>query len=126
MTWGRAHWLVGLTVLVLFPLAGVYMRYVALVPQLDDGPRMVFRSRFLLLLMAAVANLGRASAQPSTLIERAASALILAAPVPLIASFLFDPARGLAGSPWTTWTMRGLFLAGLFLAISNRPRRDVR
>jgi hypothetical protein len=51
--------------------------------------------------------------------------LILAAPVPLVASFLLDPARGIQGSPWTTWTMRGLFLAGALLAFAHRPRRTL-
>jgi hypothetical protein len=123
MSWGRAHWFIGLVTLAAFPLAGVYMRYVAVVPELEDAPRMVFRSRFLLLLMAALINLGLSSARPARLLERIASAIFLAAPVPLAASFLLDPARGVQGSPWTSWTIRGLFLAGVLLAIAHRPRR---
>jgi hypothetical protein len=99
------------------------MRYVAGVPELDGVTRMVFRSRFLLLLMAAVANLALSSVQPARLIQRVASALILAAPFPLIAAFFIDPGRGLQGSFWSGLPMRGLFLAGALLAIANRPRR---
>jgi hypothetical protein len=63
MSWQRTHWAIGVLALVAFPLAGAYMGYVAAVPQLDGVARMVFRSRFLLLLVVAVANLALASAQ---------------------------------------------------------------
>ena len=123
MSWARAHWLVGILTLALFPLAGVYMRYVAGVPQLDGVTRMLFRSRFLLILMAAVANLALSSAQPRGVIQRVASAVIIASPFPLIAAFFIDPGRGLGGSLWSGLTLRGLFVAGLLLAFANRPRR---
>ena len=99
------------------------MRYVAGVPQLDGVTRMMFRSRFLLLLMAAVANLGLSYTQPKRLLQRVASAVILAAPFPLIAAFFIDPGRGLSGSLWSGLTMRGLFVAGALLAFANRPKR---
>ena len=123
--WPRAHWWSGTIALLLFPLAGAYMRFVAHVPQLDDAPRLVFRSRFLFLLLIAVANLGLAQARPRRLIQRIASAVIVAAPVPLVAAFFLDPARGVRSSPWTVWTMRALFLAAALLAFANRPRRAV-
>jgi len=121
ITWGRAHWVVGTLTLLLFPLAGLYMRYVALVPQLDDAPRLVYRSRFLFLLFIALVNLAMTYASPQRILQRLASAIVLAAPLPLIASFLFDPARGVRSSPWTVFTMRALFLAAVIFALSNRP-----
>ena len=124
MSWARAHWLVGTVTLMLFPLAGVYMRYVARVPQLDDAPRLVFRSRFLFLLMIAVANLALSYVQPRRLIERLASAVILAAPVPMIAAFFIEPARGVHSSLWTNSIMRALFVAAVLLAFAHRPRRQ--
>ena len=123
MNWGRAHWLAGTLALALFLSAALYMRYVAVVPQLADAPRMIFRSRFLFLLLAAVANFARSGARPSSVIEKAASAVILAAPFPLILSFLIDADRGVQSSAWTVWTMRGLFAAALLLAFANRPWR---
>src|SRR5262245_26941515 len=121
-SWARAHWLVGTTTLVLFPLAGVYMRDVAGVPHLNDVPRLVFRSRFLFILLIAVANLALSSAKPQNWGQRIAAAIILFAPVPLVAAFFLDPHRGLGGSPWTSWTMRGLFAAGVLLALVNRKK----
>ena len=122
MNWRRAHWVAGTITLSLFPLAGVYMRFVAKVPELTDAPRLVFRSRFLLLLLIAAVNLARSNSASVGRLQSLASAIILAAPIPLIASFFLDPARGVHGSWWTTWTMRSLFLAAVLLAFSNRPR----
>ena len=122
--WSRAHWLAGTLSLALFPLAGIYMRFVARVPQLEDAPRLVYRSRFLLLLMIAVANLGLSTSHPRGYMQRLASILILAAPAALVFSFFFDPSRGVRSSPWTVFTMRGLFLAAVLLVIAHRPRRQ--
>ena len=123
MSWARAHWLVGLLALLLFLSAGAYMRYVAVVPQLEDAPRMIYRSRFLFVLLAAVANFAMSGVPPAGRIQKAASALILAAPFPLVVSFLTDAGKGVQSSPWTVWTMRGLFAAALLLALAHRPRR---
>jgi hypothetical protein len=121
MNWSRAHWLVGVATLVAFPLAGVYMRYVALVPELADAPRLVYRSRFLLLLMIALTNLALSRTQPRGFLQCLASIVILAAPPLIAAAFFIDPARGVHGSLWTATTMRALFGAALLLAIAHRP-----
>jgi len=121
--WARAHWTMGTLTLMLFPFAGLYMRYVADVPNLSDAPRLMFRSRFLFLLLIAIVNLGLSYSEPQRLMQRVAAAIILLAPVPLIVSFFVDPSRGVRSSPWTVFTMRGLFLAGVLLAWSHRPRR---
>jgi hypothetical protein len=120
--WPRAHWIVGTSTLLLFPLAGLYMRYVAHVPELNDAPRLMFRSRFLFLLLIATVNLALSYAKPERLVQRLASMIMLVAPLPLIVSFFVDPGRGVRGSPWTAFTMRGLFVAALLLAWAHRPR----
>jgi hypothetical protein len=123
--WPRAHWAVGTLALMLFPLAGLYMQYVANVPHLSDAPRLMFRWRFLFLLLIATVNLGLSYSKPQQLTQRLASTLILAAPLPLIVSFFVDPGRGVSSSPWTVFTMRGLFLAAVLLAWSHRPQRVI-
>jgi hypothetical protein len=80
MNWPRLHWSVGTLTLALFPIAGGYMRYVADVPSLVDAPRLVYRSRFLFLLLIAIANLALSHAQPTKLIQRFAQAIILISP----------------------------------------------
>lgn len=126
MNWPRAHWFVGTLTLVLFPLAGWYMRFVAQVPLLADAPRLVYRSRFLFLLLIAVANLAMSRSLPENLIQRLASLTILVAPAPMIAAFLYDPALGVHSSLLTVTTMRALFLAGVLLAITGRARPKAR
>lgn len=121
MNWSRAHWLVGVATLIAFPVAGAYMRFVARVPELADAPRLVYRSRFLLLLMIALVNLALAQAQPRGVIQRLASIVILASPPLIAAAFFMDPARGVHGSLWTATTMRALFGAALLLAVAHRP-----
>jgi hypothetical protein len=121
-TWARAHWITGTLTLMLFPFAGLYMRYVADVPHLSDAPRLMFRSRFLFLLLIATVNLGLSYSEPRDWMQRVASAIILLAPLPLIVSFFVDPTRGVQSSPWTVFTMRGIFLAAILLAWSHRPR----
>lgn len=123
MTWSRAHWLVGLLTLIAFPLTGAYMLHIATVPHLDTVPRLMFRSRHLFLLMAAVVNLALANSQPVHWLQRVASVLIMLSPVLLITAFFVDPARGLRSSQMFHFAMYGLFAAGVLLAIANRPRR---
>ena len=119
--WAKAHWVVGLAALVAFLLEGAYMRYGVRVSELADAPRLIYRSRFLLLLMAGVANLALAFRNPSGRLAKAASAVLLIAPALLVAGFVRDPAFGVHGGLLTTWTMRGLFAAALLLAVTNRP-----
>jgi len=122
MNWPRAHWTVGTITLALFPLTGLYMKFIARVPFLADAPRLVFRSRFLFLLLIAVANLSLSAVKSKGRLERIAAAVVLVAPAPLVVSFFLDPSRGVHSSPWTVWTMRGLFAAGVLLAFARRPR----
>jgi hypothetical protein len=123
MNWSRAHWLIGLLALILFPLSGLYMLRLAVVPTLDSVPRLIFRSRHLFLLLAAVANLALSGSAPLGLGRQIASLLVLISPFLLLAAFFIDPQRGVASSPLFHLAMYGLFVAGVLLAILNRPRR---
>ena len=100
MNWSRAHWLVGLLTLLIFPLTGQYMRHVAAVPQLDDVPRLIFRSRHLFLLLAGVANIALSSSQPFHRAQRVASVLILVAPFLLFAAFSLIQQEGSTAAPF--------------------------
>jgi hypothetical protein len=97
------------------------MRFVAAVPELADAPRLVYRSRFLFLLLVALANLAVSHAKPEHFVQRVASLIILIAPAPLLFAFFADPARGVHSSLVTVTTMRALFLAAVLLAFAYRP-----
>ncbi|MGA9356025.1 MAG: hypothetical protein WBV46_20225 [Terriglobales bacterium] len=122
MTWSRAHWVVGTLALLSFPLTGQYMRHLAHVPHLDSVPRLIFRSRHLLLLVAGVANIALSNSQPFHRAQRVASVLIMIAPFLILAAFFIDPARGLNSSQIFRWAMYSLWIAGVILVIVNRPR----
>lgn len=124
MTWSRAHWLVGLVALIAFPLTGQYMRHIAAVPHLDSVPRLVFRSRHLMILLAGVANIALSNSQPFHRAQRVASVLIMVAPGFLIAAFFIDPARGLHSSGIFRLGMYCMWIAGVILAIVNWPWRE--
>src|SRR5208283_4875349 len=113
MSWARAHWIVGLVTLLIFPLTGQYMRHVAAVPHLDDVPRLLFRSRHLFLLLAAVTHLALSNSHPSHRAQRAASVLILVTPFFLIVAFFIDPARGLHSSAMFRCGMYSMWIAGI-------------
>ena len=123
MNWARAHWVVGLLALISFPLTGQYMRHIAVVPHLDSVTRLIFRSRHLLLLVAGVANIALSNSQPFHRAQRVASVLIMVSPFLIIAAFFIDPARGLNSSTVFRLAMYSLWIAGVLLAIVNRPRR---
>ncbi|HTR27304.1 MAG TPA: hypothetical protein VMI10_25265 [Terriglobales bacterium] len=123
MSWSRAHWIVGLLALLAFPLTGQYMLHIAGVPHLDDVTRLVFRSRHLLLLVAGVANIALSNSQPLHRAQKVASVLIMLSPALLVVAFFVDPGRGLHSSQIFRLSMYGLWIAGILLAIVNRPRR---
>jgi hypothetical protein len=117
MNWQRAHWIAGIVTLVVFPLTGAYMRWIAGVPELDDVTRAVFRSRHLILLLAAVINLALALA-PRT--HKLASLAALVAPALFLVAFAVEPPQGIEGGPLSQVAMYLLFLAGVALAWQGR------
>jgi hypothetical protein len=66
--------------------------------------------------------------QPFHRAQRVASILIMISPPLLIAAFFIDPGRGLHSSTIFRLAMYSLWIAGVILAIVNRPRQqsDVR
>jgi hypothetical protein len=116
--------MVGLLTLLAFPLMGQYMRHIAGVPHLDSVPRLICRSRHLFLLLAGVANLGLSNSQPFYRAQRVASVLIMVAPLFLVTAFFIDPARGLRSSTIFRLGIYSFWIAGILLAIVNRPRRE--
>ena len=123
VNWSRAHWVVGLLTLLIFPLTGQYMRHIVAVPHLESIPRLIFRSRHMLILAAGVANIALSNSEPFHRAQRVASLLIMVSPVLLIAAFFIDPARGLHSSTVFRFAMYSLWIAGVLLAIVNRPRK---
>ena len=94
----RFHLIFGLLVLVVFLLTGQYMdRYHQHLMYTPDGPRMLYRTRHIFILMSGLLNLGigsyfsyRAQTWRRTL-QIIGSALIVIAPVLFTIAFFYEP-----------------------------------
>ena len=118
MNWQRAHWITGTATLVVFLLTGAYMRWIRVppVPQLDDVTRAVYRSRHLFILLSSGLNLALALAPSSKQRAREiVSVLVLAAPVLFLTAFIFEPAQGIHGAPFSQIALYLLFGAAVVL-----------
>ncbi len=91
---------------------------------LDDAPRLVYRSRFIFLLLIAAANLGLAGSATRTWPARLASTIILIAPSRSQPPSCSTLQRGAHGSVLSGYTLRAVFVAALFLAFANRKARE--
>ena len=99
----RFHLWFGLAVVVVFLLTGQYMEYVHN-RDLPDGPRMLYRSRHIYLLLAGLINVSLGiyfHRQPKGWrrnLQTAGSILLVLAPFPLLAGFFYEPSRGAAST----------------------------
>jgi len=94
----RFHLIFGLTVLVVFLLTGQYMdRYHNHLEFMADGPRMLYRSRHIFILMSGLLHLGIGtyfSARPTATRRRlqiSGSILITIASVIFTIAFFYEP-----------------------------------
>lgn len=94
----RLHKIVGIAVIVVFLLTGQFMDFQQpAVRMMDDGARMMFRSRHIYILLAGLVNLGigiyfsyQRERWRKTL-QVSGSALIIIAPFLLLAAFFYEP-----------------------------------
>ena len=123
----RAHGLVGLLFLIVFPLTGAYMRMQE-VSEMDPGPRMMFRASHLYLLFAGLLNLLAFSSVDPELergrLRQLGSALLLLAPFVLLAGFALEPAEMDVTRPVSRWGIYGAALGSVLLAWPRRRRKD--
>ena len=94
----RLHLVVGLFVVVAFLLTGQFMdHHHPKMSDLDDGTRMMFRSRHIYLLLAGLVNLGIGmyfsyrTGRWQKLLQAIGSTLIIIAPFLSIAAFFYEP-----------------------------------
>lgn len=129
MSLQRLHFWTGITVVVLFLLTGLYMRwhfpdaYAA-----HETIRYLYRANHIYLLFAGLVNVGLGlylDARPDTwrkTVQRIGSVLVLAAPVLLLAAFLHEPPQAVPERPLTA---AGIFSAAIgmlchFIAVFRR------
>lgn len=95
----RFHLLFGAAVVVVFVLTGQYMdRFHAHLEGLADGPRMLYRSRHIYILLAGLLHLclgayvAARPGRPARALQLAGSVLVVAATCLLVAAFFYEPA----------------------------------
>jgi hypothetical protein len=102
----RLHKVVGLSVIVAFLLTGQFLdHHNPRMTELDDGTRMMFRSRHIYILLAGLLNLGigiyfsYGPTRRRKVIQVIGSCLIVVAPFLLIGAFFYEPTlEGLQGT----------------------------
>jgi Na+-driven multidrug efflux pump len=122
----RAHLAVGMLGLVVFVLQGQYMDLVHNhLADMDDGPRMLFRSSHIYFLFASLLNIvvGAYLKNETQLarpwIQILVSAVILLAPVALLAGFFLEPHMADLMRPYTRPALLVLFATGVILSLSE-------
>jgi intracellular septation protein A len=129
----NCHLLVGGLGLLLFVLQGQYMARVLGVEHLADASRMMYRSAHIYFLLVCVANVSvgyyMPRATPINFLQRLISAILLASPVLLIASFLTESTAQSLDRPIATIALYLLFgsatlllLHEVYRTLKGRPK----
>ena len=126
----RFHLYYGLAIVVIFLLTGQYMEYVHN-RELSDGPRMLYRSRHIYLLLAGLLNLSfglyltcRAHGWRRRL-QTIGSILVILSPILLLAGFFYEPTRGPDRTMIAPFGIFALALGTLFHLVSSlRSKND--
>lgn len=117
----RFHLIFGLATVVVFLLTGQYMdRYLHHLNGMPDGPRMLYRTRHIFILLAGLANLGIGTYfryrefREWKMMQIFGSILIVLATVLFVAGFFYEPRLANLETPLSHWGMYAIF-AGTFL-----------
>ena len=119
----RFHLIFGLATVVVFLLTGQYMdRYLHHLRGMPDGPRMLYRTRHIFILLAGLGNLGIGTyfryreLRALKMMQIFGSTLIVLATVLFIAGFFYEPRLADLDTPLSHWGMYAIF-AGTFLHV---------
>ncbi len=113
----KVHLIFGALVLAAFLLTGQYMdRYHEHLSGMPDGPRLLYRTRHIFILLSGLVNLAlgayftELARRDGRVIQMLGSALTLAAPLLFIAAFFYEPGLKDLHTPlthWGTYTLAG-------------------
>lgn len=124
----KFHQLFGIFLVVVFLLTGQYMnRYLGHLSGMPDGPRMLYRTRHIFILLAGLLNLGIGSyfAYRTELwrrmLQTLGSALIVLAPALFIVAFFCEPKLSNLDTPLSHWGMYTIAVGTLCHLFSTLP-----
>jgi choline-glycine betaine transporter len=125
------HQIFGIIVFVIFLLTGQYMDlYHNHLRDMPDGPRMLFRSRHIYILLAGLINIGIGSYLINRtsgwrrILQWIGSALIFVATILLIAAFFYEPKLLGLQSPITSWGIYSIFGGTMLHFISGLEKKS--
>ena len=117
----RFHLIFGLLAVIVFLLTGKYMDlYLEHLEGMPDGPRMLYRTRHIFILLAGLLNLGIGTYfRPRALKERLimqvlGSGFIVLATLLFFVGFVYEPKLANLHTPYSHWGMYAI-LAGTVL-----------
>ena len=120
LTLRNCHLAIGTIGLAVFLLQGQYMAHVLEVDHLPDGPRMLYRSAHIYLLLAAALNVVAGAARPEAgggVLQTVCSLLLLIAPPLMLVSFFVESTGAALDRPVGRYTLFGLFGAATLAAV---------
>ncbi len=129
-TLSKTHITVGLLGLVAFLLQGQYMdRFHEHLVNMNDAPRMLYRSGHIYVLFASLLNLvlgtylpnHRSAIHPA--VQMLVSAVVLLAPVLLLLGFFLEPGLEDMSRPYSRPALYALFGVGVILSLSAFVRK---
>ncbi|MBD0325271.1 MAG: hypothetical protein ICV68_02510 [Pyrinomonadaceae bacterium] len=128
------HTIVGITVVVIFLLTGQYLEtYYPHMENVDDGMRMLFRSRHIYILLAGLINIGIGTyftyqqKRWRQIMQLTGSVLLLVAPFLLLAAFFYEPPRANLQRTFTLPSIVALLTGTLLHLLSGaRQSKDIK
>jgi hypothetical protein len=128
----RFHLIFGLLVVIVFLLTGQYMdRYFNHLEGMADGPRLLYRTRHIFILLAGLLNLGLGTyfryreLRERRIMQILGSALILVATILLVAAFFYEPKLADLHTPLSHWGMYMIGAGTLLHLLSGLGPRGV-
>ncbi|MDQ3817972.1 MAG: hypothetical protein M3362_09795 [Acidobacteriota bacterium] len=127
----KLHLIFGILVLVAFLLTGQYMdRYYNHMVGVADGPRLLYRTRHIFILLAGLLNLGigiyftRCQTTWRKVLQTSGSALIVIGSMLFIAGFFYEPKLENLRTPLSHWGTYAV-VAGTFFHLFSSARLNV-
>lgn len=125
----RFHLVFGLVAVIVFLLTGHYMdRHLEHLRGMPDGPRMLYRTRHIYILLAGLLNLGIGSyfrfhaSQWRRVMQIAGSALIVLATILFVAGFFYEPKLANLDTPLSHWGMYAIATGTFLHLLSGLPQ----
>ena len=122
----RFHAGFGLVVVIVFLLTGQYMdKYLHHLRGMPDGPRMLFRTRHIFILLAGLIHIGIGAyftfhkTQTRRLMQMLGSGLIVVATVLFVVAFFYEPKLADLKTPLSHWGMYSIFAGTLLHLLSG-------